>query len=224
MATSSSRRISVAAPAALVVLLVSPVLGHAVCDPTTDPDKSDVANARQAVAANCPCTGTANHGGYVSCAAQQANAVLVNKSCSGFIKKCAARSICGRQGFVTCCRTNGTGRTMCAIKSRATACAAPNGGTACVGQFPSCCDACTASGCATPPPLPSCSGPPDSACGSCPGGGECFIAGTQYSHGGPGAVCVATSGPCVFSGCTLDTECPAGDACVPQFGCCPTCP
>ncbi len=229
MATSSARKFSLAAFAALLALLVSAVPGYAACDPTTDPDKSDIANARAAVHANCLCQSTPGsphvHGAYVSCAAQQANAVLVNKSCAGFVTKCAAHSICGRGGFVTCCRTTATGRTMCAIKSRATKCAAPPGGSACVGQFASCCDACTSSGCAPPPPLPSCSGPAGSACGSCAGGGTCFVAGTSLPHKGPGAVCVARNGPCAATNCSLDTECPAGDACIGEQGaCCATCP
>src|SRR2546430_13900340 len=43
---SSRRRFHLQALAALLVILVSTVPGHATCDPTTDPDKSDIANAR----------------------------------------------------------------------------------------------------------------------------------------------------------------------------------
>jgi len=42
---------------------------------------------------------------YVSCVAQEANAnTSLPKECGGEVKKCAARSICGKQakGFVTC--------------------------------------------------------------------------------------------------------------------------
>ena len=39
--------------------------------PTVEPDRSDVANARAAVAANCDCAGAASRGDYVRCAAQQ---------------------------------------------------------------------------------------------------------------------------------------------------------
>src|SRR5260370_14108371 len=100
MVPSSARRFHLA----LLALLVSAAPGYAKCDPTTDPDKSDIANARAAVAANCNCTGATSHGAYVSCAAQQANAVLVNKSCAGSVKKCASHSICGNPtGAVTCC-------------------------------------------------------------------------------------------------------------------------
>src|SRR5262245_12071740 len=91
---------------ALLAVLTHPIPGHATCDPTTDPDKTDIANARLAVAQNCDCAGSTSHGAYVSCAAQHADAVLVNKSCAGFVKKCAAHSTCGkRAGAVTCCFT-----------------------------------------------------------------------------------------------------------------------
>lgn len=130
----------------LAVLL--PALAHAGCDPTTDLDKSDVANARASVAAHCDC-GALGHGAYVSRAAQQANLVLVNKSCVGAVKRCASKSTCGRPGFVTCCRTTSTGRTSCAIKSGTTKCTAHRGRQACVGAVPSCCDACSQGGCVT---------------------------------------------------------------------------
>ena len=75
----------------------------AACDPTTEPDLSEVAAGRAAVEANCDCETAENHGAYVSCAAAQAKAVIVNnKSCRGVVKKCAARSTCGKPGFVTC--------------------------------------------------------------------------------------------------------------------------
>src|SRR5262249_59985423 len=41
------------------------VAGHAACDPTTDPDRTDVANARAAIAANCICLDSVRHGAYV---------------------------------------------------------------------------------------------------------------------------------------------------------------
>jgi len=118
------------------------------CDSRTEPDQTDVANARAAVAANCDCAGAASHGAYVRCAAQQANATLVNKSCAGAVKKCAAKSTCGRLDAVTCCVTK-TGGTKCRIKRDPAHCTASNGSTACMGTYTSCCDACTSSGCAT---------------------------------------------------------------------------
>jgi len=64
---------------------------------------------------HCPClgvpTGTAagkkpNHGRYVSCVVHQVNdlakAGTIPNNCRGKIKRCAARSICGKPDFVTC--------------------------------------------------------------------------------------------------------------------------
>ena len=64
---------------------------------------------------HCPClgvpTGTAagkkfNHGRYVSCVVHQVNDLaksgMIPNNCRGRIKRCAARSICGKPDFVTC--------------------------------------------------------------------------------------------------------------------------
>jgi hypothetical protein len=136
---------------ATVLLVVSAQRVHAKCDPT-GADASDVAGARKAVADNCPCASATSHGEYVSCASTQAKATLVNQSCHGAVVKCAARSTCGKDGFVTCCRTNAKGVTKCSTKSGADKCKVPRGGSACVGSFASCCDACTSSGCAPSSP------------------------------------------------------------------------
>src|SRR5262249_6005819 len=97
------------------------------------------------IAANCICLDSVRHGAYVSCAVQEANATLVNKSCAGVVKRCASRSTCGKPGAVTCCVTKPNG-TKCKIKRDAAHCPATAG--ACVGGYASCCDACTSTGCA----------------------------------------------------------------------------
>jgi len=116
-------------------------------------DFAGVANTRMQVAAQCDCAGAANHGTYVKCAAAVAKAAaavgLLPKACKGAVKRCAAMSTCGKPGFVTCCRTKADGGRACRIKRRAAACKVPKGGTACVGDVPSCCDACGATTCAT---------------------------------------------------------------------------
>ena len=116
----------------------------AKCDPT-GADAADVAAARAAVAA-CDCTGAKNHGEFVSCAAGKAKETLTNRSCMGFVVSCAAHSTCGKPGFVTCCRTTAAGKTKCSTKSGTSHCTAPKNGSSCVGNFPSCCDACGATG------------------------------------------------------------------------------
>ena len=141
-------RLAMTAGLCLSVALASVSVGLAKCDPTTDPDRADIANARAAVAANCDCDHPTSHGAYVSCAAQQANATLVNQSCARAVKKCAAKSTCGKPGSVTCCVTK-TGGTKCKIKRDAAHCSASNGSTACAGSYTSCCDACTSTGCST---------------------------------------------------------------------------
>ena len=145
-----SRGLGLVAALAASFLAFAAQRSDAKCDPT-GADAADFAAARRAIAENCDCTGAANHGAYVSCAAGQATATLVNKSCHGQVVKCAARSTCGKPGFVACCRTKATGETKCSTKSSADRCKAPKGGRACVSTFASCCDACTTSGCAASP-------------------------------------------------------------------------
>src|SRR5262249_12543640 len=107
-----------------------------------------------------------NHGRYVSCVAHATNTLrqagCLDKTAKTSIKKCAARSTCGKPGFVTCCTSvpgecnenvcSGTNppvscmtsddcppRSHCSIKQDAEACTAV-AGTA--GTSVSCCDAC----------------------------------------------------------------------------------
>ena len=114
----------------------------AMCDPT-GADAADVAAARAAIDANCDCAGS-THGAYVSCAAGQAQATLANQSCRGKVVSCAARSTCGKLGFVLCCRTNAMGNLKCSPKSSCGVCMPPGGGSACCsdpasGGQTSCC-------------------------------------------------------------------------------------
>ena len=132
-------------------LVLSTPRAYAKCD-AAGADAGDIATARAAVAANCDCAGSTNHGQFVKCATGQAKANLANQSCTGAVVKCAARSTCGKPGFVTCCRTNAKGVTKCSTKSSADSCKPQKGGSACVAAgIPSCCDACTATGCASSP-------------------------------------------------------------------------
>ena len=125
----------------LSILLLAPAAAGAKCDPTVDPDKSDIANARAAVAANCDCALTPSHGAYVSCASQQIDATLVNRSCRGHVKRCASSSNCGKPLYAPCCRVK-NGQSKCSLM-RATRCD-QKGGTR--DSCTSCCDACPAPG------------------------------------------------------------------------------
>jgi len=114
--------------------------GFAMCDPA-GADAADIAAARAAIAANCDCAGAPTHGAYVSCAAGQAQTTLVNKSCQGKVVRCAARSTCGKPGFVVCCRADAAGMLKCSTKSGCDHCMPPDGGSACCSTETSCCGA-----------------------------------------------------------------------------------
>ena len=135
----------------LLSVLLTAQVAFANCN-TDDPDGVAVAGARAQVLADCPCDQTdppaVNHGDYVSCAAGVANARsqldpgdpnYLPRTCKGGVKKCAARSACGKPGFVTCCRDDGNGGFKCGTKSSVTACT-DKGGV--VDACSSCCDAC----------------------------------------------------------------------------------
>lgn len=119
--------------------------------PSACPDAPAAAAVQAEIDVRCDCRGSRSHGAYVSCAMQVAKAALkagrLTKRCNGTVKSCAARSTCGRPGFVTCCRTSAKGATKCSIKRSAALCKPRKGGTACVSVHPSCCGACSATGC-----------------------------------------------------------------------------
>ena len=201
----------------LAVLLLVPVAGRAACT-----DLEAVVSARRAADQACEqagkgCSTAKSHGQYVACVTKHARAdATLPKECRGKVIRCAARSSCGKAGFRTCCVTSHDA-TKCRVR---TACTAPNGGTACAGEFASCCDACSASGCATTTistttistttTSTTVSGPPCSTfatpCGSCgvgwctnvcsaPGTLECLGQGTGDS-------------------CRTDADCPVGTRCA----------
>jgi hypothetical protein len=133
------------------LLIATAQLGFARCGDEPD-DAQQVADARQQVADDCECATAETHGAYVSCAAGVVNARVLAGSlrpqCKGSVRRCAARSTCGKPGFVACCRTRADGVTKCSTKRDGLHCVPPEGGSACVGTQSSCCDACTTSGCA----------------------------------------------------------------------------
>jgi sugar lactone lactonase YvrE len=122
--------------------------------PAACPDAAATAAIEAAIEAACDCAGSPHHGTYVRCATHVARTAVKNgtlsKQCKGAVIDCAARSTCGKPGFVTCCRTTTKGKTTCSIKSNAAHCKTTRHTTACVGQRPSCCDACPSGGCASP--------------------------------------------------------------------------
>lgn len=136
--------------------------------------QTDCEAARCAVQAaleqECPCSAASNHGRHVSCVAKVVKRLsegpdaVVPKNCKGKIKRCAARSVCGKEGFVTCqlpvsgtcdlttntcvedptiaCTLEGACilGSRCKIRRTAEQCI-EKGGT--VGTSPTCCSDCT---------------------------------------------------------------------------------
>jgi len=57
------------------------------------------------VEARCPCSEQTNHGRYVSCVAHVVKELVADglpTRCKGKLKRCAAKSVCGKEGFSTC--------------------------------------------------------------------------------------------------------------------------
>ena len=112
----------------------------------------------------CPCDAHSNHGRYVSCVAhvvKELTAQGLPKNCGGKLKRCAARSICGKQSrdFHTCttsetftCDTTAgvctnDGVTPCLVDTDCveTRCRTTRRPEACEGTLdisPSCCSTC----------------------------------------------------------------------------------
>jgi len=130
----------------------TPTLPPVVCN-----DPQAVAAVRAQIDGACACASAPSHGKHVRCAARAiaaaAKAGALPAACKLVAKRCAAKSTCGRPGFVTCCRTSARGVQQCSIKPSVAACEPPKGGSACVGDRPSCCDACGGATC--PPPAPT---------------------------------------------------------------------
>ena len=131
--------------------------------------QTDCAAARCAVQSaiddpttGCPCDGQTNHGQYVSCVAHKvrelAHQGAIPTNCKGKVTRCAARSTCGKDGFVTCtrpvstcdtatstcandptvsCTVDADCGTRCSTKSAADKCEAPG-----VVGTGSCCPSC----------------------------------------------------------------------------------
>jgi hypothetical protein len=200
--------------AAFAVLAAwAPVAGAGCLDQPGD--AAAVAGARAAIAAACDCAAAANHTTYLRCARTAAllrvGASSLPRRCLSTVMRCAAQSICGRPGAVTCCVTNHA-QTRCHLERNAGKCVAPKTGSACVGSVPSCCDACAAGSCATTPtttvttttlPAAPCADGFGVVCsGSCPPAERCV----------DGANGVLTCG-CVPAGATA-----CGESAFPQCG------
>ena len=151
-----------AAAAIVLVCGVAPVRAKQDCEPAR-------CAAQAAIIAQCPsCDDADNHGRYVSCVAHVVKKLVddgtVPVNCKGEVVRCAAKSTCGKPGFVRClfptdtcvvdpvtrlgtcaknptlaCVTDLDCGAKCKTKSSADRCT-QRGGT--VGGTGSCCAAC----------------------------------------------------------------------------------
>jgi Kazal-type serine protease inhibitor domain len=192
-----------AALLAVSVLLGSAAAAVAACT-DDDADGSRVAAARAAVEAECPCGEALRHARYVVCALgvvrRRVEERSLPASCLPGVKRCAARSTCGRPGTVACCITR-AGSIGCRIARSAAACTAHRQGVP--GAGTSCCDASTTT---TTTLLPS--GPCGGIAGMpCPVGEFCELP--------PGDCCCDFQGTCV----PLPETCFCPDIFAPVCGC-----
>src|SRR5262249_6087011 len=81
------------------------------------PDAAEASAIAAAADAECDCGGASDHGKFVRCVTQIAKSAIrsgtLPKQCKSAVVRCAARSTCGKPGFVTCCRTTAKGKTKC---------------------------------------------------------------------------------------------------------------
>ncbi len=118
-----------------------------------------------ALGSECSCATATNHGKYVSCVAhvvkRLSDAGTIPINCRGAVKRCAARSVCGKAGFVTCqiptdtcdqttmhctaqptlaCLVDADCGTRCKIKRSSDVCLGAGGA---VGASSTCCATCS---------------------------------------------------------------------------------
>lgn len=88
------------AGAVLLAFAAGPAVAAIDCEPARC--NADL----QADISNCGCPDSDNHGRYVSCVAhavkRAADGGAIPKNCKGKVTRCAARSTCGKPGFVVC--------------------------------------------------------------------------------------------------------------------------
>src|SRR5678815_23452 len=73
-------------------------------------DEAEVAAARALAEEECPCATADRHVEYVRCVEKVARAAVrdfrLRNQCRLSVVFCARKSTCGKEGYVTCCRTD----------------------------------------------------------------------------------------------------------------------
>jgi cysteine-rich repeat protein len=99
---------------AIIVALGAGAVGAAPC--------TDLATIRQLVELACPCSDQGSPGTYKRCVKGKLKADGVKGSCKKQMMKTAAKSVCGKAGFVVCCQPGKKGKVVKTAKCRGTAC------------------------------------------------------------------------------------------------------
>jgi hypothetical protein len=135
-----------------VLLLASAQVAGATCASRRCTDLDAVTAVRERIASECDvaCRGTSPRE-YLRCVKDilkdAADTGALAGACKGTVKRCEARSTCGRPGAVACCQVSGRGRVKARIVASASRC---RGGSVCAGVR-SAMDACTEAGTCTGP-------------------------------------------------------------------------
>ncbi|HXJ32944.1 MAG TPA: hypothetical protein VMS22_02810 [Candidatus Eisenbacteria bacterium] len=134
--------------ASLLALAPRPSAASSSC--SSSADLAALAEVKSLVTQQCDCASAMTPHTYLRCAMAVAGVAVaqgrLSSGCLSTLRKCASQSTCGRPGAVACCRTTLSGRKKCSIKRDAILCRAPKGGTACVSEVASCCEACDPNG------------------------------------------------------------------------------
>ena len=86
---------------------------------------TDLAALRQQVEQACPCAEAASAGAYKKCVKDKLKADGIKGSCKKGMMSTAAKSVCGRSGFVVCCQAGKKGKVVKTAKcKRGTVCQA----------------------------------------------------------------------------------------------------
>ena len=88
---------------------------------------TDLATIRESVEAACPCAGQSSAGAYKQCVKGKLKADSIKGACKKQMTATAKKSICGKSGFVVCCKAGKKGKVVKASKCKGTACTSATG-------------------------------------------------------------------------------------------------
>ncbi|HEV7733579.1 MAG TPA: hypothetical protein VGR62_15540 [Candidatus Binatia bacterium] len=143
------RRLLLPVLATAFVLIASADIASAACTSRKCPDQVQIDDLRARIAARCDCEGSDSRQTWARCAKQVADEAVdagLPKACARVVRKCEAKTTCGRAGAVVCCTATRNGASAKIMKSagrcKATVC----------GANPSAIDACRPDATCNPPP------------------------------------------------------------------------